>query len=122
MSNITEKQAKKLATMVSEKGLKPLNKYLTNVAGKTAEFKSMMKAYKELPKEERRFVDPPVLFLSERGAWAWAWGGDAGRLNELEQHELFSMSVDKVGCCVQKLEFMQKEKQREFLISTLMKI
>lgn len=122
MSNVTEKTAKtakKLVTMVSEKGLEPLNGYLTNIAVKTPSFKKMMEAYKEIPKNERNFVDPPILFLSTQGSWAWAWGGDSGRLNELEENCIFSISTDMVGSCVQKLEFMQKEKQRELIFSVL---
>jgi hypothetical protein len=111
---------KQLVTL--ELGLEPLNRFLTKKAVKTTEFKSMCKAYKEIPKEQRSFVDPPVLFLSEKGSWAWAWGGDCGRLNELEGTCVFSMSSDKVGCCVPKLEFMQKEKQEQLIFSVLTRI
>ena len=54
------------------------------LAMQTECYSSMCDVYEsEISPEEENTTDPPFIFYHGQHGWAWAWGGDAGRLSEL---------------------------------------
>ena len=66
---------------------------LTNV------YKSMCNSYESEVNDEGN-IDPPVIFYHEQYGWVWAWGGDAGRLNELESDGDYSVTKSRKLKCL----------------------
>lgn len=64
-------------------------------------YKSMCEAYEsEVNPEDEGHIDTPVIFYHEQHSWGWAWGGDAGRLNELESDGDYSVTKGRKLKCL----------------------
>ncbi len=71
------------------------------LAYETECYKNMCDTYEsEVEEEDEPYTDPPHIFYHEQYGWAWAWGGDAGRLDKLESDGDYSVTKGRQLKCL----------------------